>query len=74
MENLAKKGDEIEVNLTILQTPEKQFFRLVTLGKIEDMIKRLREKKCQDIVYVHPKKFILKCIEDPEPKIRRGDK
>jgi hypothetical protein len=74
MENLAKKGDEIQVNLTIVQTSERQFFRLVTLGKIEDMVKRLREKKCQDIVYFHPKKFKLVCTEDPEPKIGREDK
>ena len=70
MENLSKKDDEIEVNLTIVQTPERQFYRLVTVGKVEDLIEKLRAKKCKDIVYFHPKKFKLVCMEDAEPETK----
>ena len=63
MENLAKKNDEIQVNLTIMQTRDRHFYRFLTLGTVDEFVEKMRAADCRDIVYFHPKKFKLVCIE-----------
>jgi len=65
MENQAKKGEEKQVNLAIVQTPDRDFHRFLTLGTIDEFVQKLKAIGCKDIVYFHPKKFKLLCTEDP---------
>jgi hypothetical protein len=70
MENVAKKGYSLPLNLAIVQTPERLFYRILTLGTVEEFVQKLNETGCKDIVYFHPKKFRLLCTEDPETEVK----
>lgn len=70
MENIAKKGDEIDITLAIVQTGDRHFYRIITLGTVDELVKSLKEHNFPDIVYTFPKKFKVKCVEveDDDPR------
>lgn len=64
MENPERKqGDEVDVTTVIVQTPERYFYRLVTVGNSETIVANLKAQNSKSIVHILPVKFKLVVTE-----------
>jgi hypothetical protein len=54
-----KQGDEVEVTATIVQTPEKYFYQLISIGNAEKVVDELKARNSQSIVHILPVRFKL---------------
>ena len=58
-----KQGDEVNVTATIVQTPERFFYQLISIGNREALVKELKAQSFPGIVHMLPVRFKVVCTE-----------